>query len=60
MIKINSGVSQNSALRPVLYLLYIADIPVTLGIATKTYAIAIDDIAIFVAYNNPILTSLRL
>jgi len=55
--EINSRVSQGSVLEPVFYLIYIADLPVTLDSTTATYA---DDIAVVAAHNNHIEASLRL
>jgi len=54
---INSGMPQGSVLRPVLYLLYTADLSVALGSITTTYA---DDSCTFAAHNNHIEAFLRL
>jgi len=48
--KINSEIPQGNMLKPVLYLLYIADLPVALNAITAVYA---NDTTILVAYNNP-------
>jgi len=48
---------QSSVSRPVLYLLYIVDLPVALGFTITTYA---DDIAAHVVHNNHLEASLRL
>jgi len=48
---------QDSVLRPVLYLLHTADLPVALD---STTVICADDTIIFVAHNNHIEVSLRL
>jgi len=53
---IDSGVPQGSVL-PVLYLLYIADLPIALDTITATYA---DDTAILAAHKNHIEASQRL
>jgi hypothetical protein len=55
--EINSGMPQSSVSRPVLYLLYIVDLPVALGFTITTYA---DDIAAHVVHNNHLEASLRL
>jgi hypothetical protein len=52
--EINSGVSQGSVIEPVLYLLYIADLPIALSSTAAIYA---DDSAILVAHNKNIKVS---
>jgi hypothetical protein len=55
--EINSGMLHSRVLRPVLYLLFTADLPIALDSATATHA---DDIAVLVAHNNHLEASLRL
>lgn len=54
---IHAGVPQGSVLGPVLYTVYTADIPVTEGIVTATYA---DDTAILSCDENPNVASWKL
>jgi len=49
---INSGVPQGNVLGPVLYLLYIADLPVAQDIITATYA---DDTIILTAHKDHVI-----
>jgi len=53
----NSGAPQGSVLRPMLYLLHPADLPVALDTITATYA---DDTAILVAHKDHVEASQRL
>jgi len=55
--EINSVVPQGSILEPVLYLIYIADLPVALGSTTTTYA---DDTAVLAIHNSYIEVLSRL
>lgn len=52
--KIESGVPQGSVLRPILYLLFTANLPSCVQSTTATYA---DDTAIITAHENPVTAS---
>jgi len=52
--KIHADVPQGSVLRPVLYLLHTADLPIHHGIIVGTFA---DDTAVLAVHNDPFLAS---